>query len=187
MKKILFTNHRKMHLDTLIHNVNNELMKDKSELLIVMKPNLQIMMDLCSRLEEYKNRIILVIQINSANTVVLKMVDPYAPYFIDRHSALKYAFENGFRTAVEAVPVFDNSMIKLVNEIKDFVTDFIHIDILTKKYIDSFPNYTVKQILRVVAEFYEDKETLQEIQKEFSKYDNVLFGDNLKKSFQNVL
>jgi len=186
MKKILLTDHKKTHLDILIQNVNDELDGNDLELSIVMKPNLKVMMDICSLLEEYKKRIVFVVQINSSSTSILKVVDPYSPYFIDRHAALKYAFENGFRTAVEADPMYDNMFEKLINSVRDYVTDYIHIDILTLRYVNDFVFSPIKQLLLMACENHCNDNTLSLIKTLYAEDEKVVFGENLEKKFKKV-
>lgn len=187
MKKILFMDHSEKHQKILFQKVHEELDENDSEMLLVLKPNLQIMMTLCEKLEIYKGRLVFVIQINSINTSILKLVDPYSPYSIDRLSSLKFAFENGFRTAIEAIPLFDNGIFELIKKVKEFVTDFIHVDKLSESYVNTFPIYNVQQLLRSVSEFYKSSDILAEIYEKFGDDEQILLGDNFEKSFQNLL
>jgi len=195
MKKILFTAHSKLHMEQLLENLKKELDGNDSELLLVMKPTLQTTMDLCEKLKKYteatigdkRGRIIFVFQINSVNTSVLKIIDPNTPYAVERLSALKYAFNNGFRTSVEATPVIDNGLIELVYKTQEFVTDYIFVDIVSEKYVNSIIDILPKQLLRGAFDNYQRYNILKEIQNALSENEKVIWGDNFPKSFQNTL
>jgi len=183
MRQILFTDHKKIHLDTLVENVKNELIGHASKISIVMKPNLKVMIDTCERLMEYKNRIVLVIQINSCNTAMIKILDPFSPYFIDRLAALKYAFENGYNTSVEADPMIDNKMVELVEKIKEYVTDYIYIDSPSERYVNSFPMIMGRGLLKCILEFYKSKEMMMEEKEKLIGIKNIVYGENINKVF----
>ncbi len=187
MKKILFTDHSENHQKNLFQKVHEELDDNDSEMLLVLKPSLQIMMSICEKLEVYKGRLIFVIHLNSVNTPIIKLVDPYSPYSVDRLSALKFAFENGFRTTIEAIPIYDNAIFELIEKVKEFVTDFIHVDKMSDKYINKFPIYNIQQMLMSVNEFYKSSDVLAEIRDKYGDDKQVLLGDNFEESFQNIL
>jgi DNA repair photolyase len=101
-----------------------------NEILIVSKPDPEVMKELFFELKEFKDKIIFRFTIGSMNNEVLKFWEPNAPTFEDRKIALIIAYKMGYKTSVSMEPLLDISprdSKNIVNSLIPYVTDSIWI------------------------------------------------------------
>ena len=98
-----------------------------NEILIVSKPHLQCITEICDYLREYKDQIVFRFTIGSMDGQVLKFWEPGAPSFIERFDALMYAYNQGYKTSVSCEPYLDNTIQRLVHKLLPYITDTIWI------------------------------------------------------------
>jgi len=119
-----------------------------NKVLIVTKPHLEVVQELCARFIEFRNNILFRFTIGSCNTGTLNFWEPNAPSYEERIDALKYAYDNGYNTSVSCEPMLDRFTTQLINELSPFVTDSIWL---------GKPN---RLITRLKANGFTDTETL---------------------------
>lgn len=108
--------------------VLSRLLTVGNDVLIVSKPHLEVVKDLCKWFDEFKDQILFRFTIGSMNNEILKRWEPGAPDFNERLSALAYAHVAGFKTSVSMEPmldVFESDIVSLVNLLAPHVTDAI--------------------------------------------------------------
>jgi hypothetical protein len=105
--------------------VLKKMLDPGSEVLIVSKPRLDCVRQLCDALVSYKEQVTFRFTIGSADDAVLLAWEPGAPSFAERIACLKYAFKAGFRTSVSCEPMLDADIDSVIKAAKPHVTDSI--------------------------------------------------------------
>lgn len=96
-----------------------------NKMLIVSKPRLDCIKELCDKLLKYKEQILFRFTIGSTNNEILKFWEPGASSFEERIESLKYAYNLGFQTSVSCEPMLDANIDELINAVSPYVTDSI--------------------------------------------------------------
>ena len=78
-----------------------------NQVLVVSKPNLHVIWEMCEACEKYKDQILFRFTIGSGLDEVLSFWEPNAPAFMSRLESLSFAFEKGFKTSVSMEPLLD--------------------------------------------------------------------------------
>jgi len=115
-----------MNLALSIEFLRN-LLDSGNEVLIVTKPHLDVIKEICTKFENYKNKILFRFTIGSINSETLKFWEVYAPSFAERKESLIYAYKNGFSTSVSCEPMLDDTTEELVKSLLPYITDSIWI------------------------------------------------------------
>ena len=98
-----------------------------NEMLLVSKPHIKCVHDICQAFVEWKSQITFRFTIGSSDSEVLRFWEPGAPSFEERLASLKHAFDTGYETSISCEPMLDNDVEKVVNSVYPFVTDTIWI------------------------------------------------------------
>ena len=107
-------------LGTLLEKGNN--------VLIVSKPHLDVVKEICNEFGQYRPNILFRFTITSANNNILHLWEPGAPSYQERKQALKYAYEADFETSVSCEPMLDAENIEtLVADLAPHITHSIWI------------------------------------------------------------
>ena len=91
-----------------------------NKLLIVSKPELQVIKAICNDLAEYKEQIQLRFTITTTSEDLINFWEPNAPSFNERLKSLKYAFYKDFNTSVSIEPFLDRTPLPLIEKINGF-------------------------------------------------------------------
>lgn len=105
--------------------VLNKLLFAGNKLLIVSKPHLLCIKEICTKFEKYKSQILFRFTIGSTNNDILKFYEPGAPSFEERLECLQYAYNNGFKTSISSEPMLDDNVSALIDLTLPFITDAI--------------------------------------------------------------
>ncbi len=101
-----------------------KMLKAGNNLLIVSKPHLNVIRDLCTLIREFKDQVLFRFTIGSCNDGILKYWEPGAPDFAERFASLKHAYEEGFKTSVSSEPLLDyDGVDDLGGNILPYITD----------------------------------------------------------------
>lgn len=95
------------------------------KVLIVTKPHLSVIKQICEKFQTNKESILFRFTIGSNDSEVLKFWEIDAPDYEERKSCLEYAFNLGFSTSVSGEPMLDGKTPQLVNELLPYITDAI--------------------------------------------------------------
>jgi hypothetical protein len=99
-----------------------------NEILIVSKPHIECIGEICRRFIDYREQILFRFSIGSVNDRILHLWEPGAPRFYDRLTSLRVACEEGFATSVSCEPLLDSpNVAELFHTLWPYVTDTIWI------------------------------------------------------------
>ena len=103
------------------------ILKPGNNVLIVSKPHLNCIKEICDNFKEYKENILFRFTIGSADSAVLKFWEPNAPDFEERLESLKYAFNAEYKTSVSCEPMLDDKIDQVIEKALPYVTETIWI------------------------------------------------------------
>jgi DNA repair photolyase len=99
-----------------------------NNLLIVSKPHLDCIREICSQFANSKNKIMFRFTIGALDDRILGYWEPGAPNVEERLESLRTAYDRGFRTSVSVEPMLDSdNVVDMFHKLKNFVTDTIWI------------------------------------------------------------
>lgn len=100
------------------------------KVLVVSKPNSEVIKRLLHEVDYMKPQILLRFTIGSMDPGTLRFWEPNAPTFAERLYSLMWAFRNGWQTSVSMEPMLDtnhNDALRLARTVAPYVTDAIWI------------------------------------------------------------
>jgi len=109
-----------IHIRQIQYLLNREF-----SLLIVSKPHLDCIREICKEFSGYRDKILFRFTIGSSDDKILKFWEPGAPSFEERLSCLKYASDEVFNTSVSCEPMLDNNIHEVISSVKSYVSDSI--------------------------------------------------------------
>lgn len=124
---IMFPTTHDLHPDQLpeILFFLESLLKPGNDVLIVSKPHYNVIMEICKKFLDYRDKILFRFTIGSPNPDALAFWEPGAPDFYERTSALHYAFYRGYKTSVSCEPMLDEDIDILIREVSGGTSDAI--------------------------------------------------------------
>jgi DNA repair photolyase len=136
---IMFPSSHDISPENLNHSIAflGNLLRAGNSVLIVTKPHMEVVKEICSRFSRHKGNLLFRFTIGSSNTETLKFWEPNAPSFEERLESLKHAFELGFKTSISCEPILDIYTKELLEELLPYVTDAIWI---------GKPNFLLKRL-----------------------------------------
>ena len=159
--------------------VLEKLLKAGNSVLITTKPHLEVIKDLCKRLEDYRDLVQFRFTITSNDDDLLQFWEPGAPRFRERLLSLKHAFLKNFKTSVSIEPFLDKNPIPLIEIIQPFVSETIWIGKMN--YIRK-DNLTIEEI-----DYYNQirenisPNNIYEIIEKLKKNNKIRYKDRIKK------
>lgn len=102
-----------------------KILKKGNNVLVVSKPHLECIKEICDTFTDYKEQILFRFTICSADDNVLAFWEPGAPSFLERAASLMYAYEAGYKTSVSCEPMLDEEIHKVVEGVQKYITDAI--------------------------------------------------------------
>lgn len=97
-----------------------------NRVLVVSKPHLPCIEELCRRFSPYREQILFRFSIGAISNGILGYWEPHAPRFEERLAGLKHAFGNGFATSISMEPMLEvDRAAELVELLAPYVTDAI--------------------------------------------------------------
>jgi DNA repair photolyase len=113
--------------DNLVHVISflGNILKYGNDVLIVSKPHLECIRNICDTFHQHKQNILFRFSIGSADNQTLKFWDQYAPSFDERLESIIYAHKAGFQTSISSEPMLDDKADILINKVMPYVTDAI--------------------------------------------------------------
>ncbi len=157
--------------------VIQSILQQGYEILIVTKPEFEVIKLLCLIFRQYREKIELRFTITSADEKLLKFWEPNAPSFRERFFALKHAYLCKFKTSVSIEPFLDNNPIPLIKRVAKFC-DTIWIGPMN--YIEEFVKENVKEAGQSWPVGFEERysfENLYSIYQVIKKYPQIRFKD----------
>jgi uncharacterized Fe-S cluster-containing radical SAM superfamily protein len=113
--------------------VLQKLLAAGNEVLIVSKPHLACVDELCCELENHKPQITFRFTIGTSDDAILSYWEPGAPGFWERFRCLQHAYVNGYRTSVSMEPLLGpERAAETVAKLQPYVSDSIWIGTLNR-------------------------------------------------------
>jgi DNA repair photolyase len=113
--------------------VLENLLKVGNRVMIVSKPRLVCIEQLCKYFRNYKDQILFRFTIGALDNAILKFWEPGAPEYEERKECLALAYEKKFDTSVSAEPMLDFKNIdQLVDDLMPFITDALWVGKMNK-------------------------------------------------------
>jgi hypothetical protein len=111
------------HLPHCLNTITG-LLTFGNDVLVVSKPHLDCIKEICRVCESHKDKMMFRFSIGSSSDRILGYWEPNAPCFEERYNSLHYAFRNGFKTSISCEPCLDTSRVcELFFMLKPFITD----------------------------------------------------------------
>jgi hypothetical protein len=108
--------------------VIGRILEAGNRLLIVSKPHLECIREICREFTKYKDKILFRFTIGAMDNDILGYWEPGAPRFEERLASLQHAHDQGFRTSVSCEPLLDSSNVRsLFDALAPYVTDTVWI------------------------------------------------------------
>jgi DNA repair photolyase len=108
--------------------VLDNLLKAGNRVLIVSKPHLDCIKQICDEFESFKNQILFRFTIGAMDDQILSFWEPNAPSYDERKASLQHAFNEGFATSVSVEPMLDSANIDaLIRHLSPYVAHSIWI------------------------------------------------------------
>lgn len=126
---IMFPSTHDISPDNLNYNLEflRNLLESGNNVLIVSKAHLSVIESICEQFKDFKSQILFRITIGSMDNITLKLMEPGAPDYFERKTALRHAFNMGFATSVSAEPYLDENVLDLVNDLSEFISETLWI------------------------------------------------------------
>lgn len=102
-----------------------KMLKADNNLLIVSKPRIKCISEICHAFSDYKKNILFRFTIGSASDKILTFFEPGAPLFQERLASLILAYKLGFKTSVSAEPMLDGKIYEVIEATAPYITDAI--------------------------------------------------------------
>ncbi|MDP3480193.1 MAG: radical SAM protein [Desulfoprunum sp.] len=109
------------------------LLRVGNRVLVVSKPHLSCIEELCRDLQPYRDRLLFRFTITARNAGILHFWEPQAPDYAERKACLELAFRQGFATSVSVEPMLDSGdVVAMVDELLPFVSHSIWLGRMNK-------------------------------------------------------
>jgi len=124
---IMFPTTHDLHKEFLSEIIEHlwKLIYPGNRILIVSKPEIEVIDEICYTFRHYKDKILFRFSIGSSNDEVLSFWEPNAPNYSERIRCLKLAAGLGFETSISCEPMLDDHIDMVVEDCRNWVTDSI--------------------------------------------------------------
>jgi DNA repair photolyase len=103
--------------------VMKNLLDVGNRVLVVSKPHLDCIREICERFKQFKDQILFRFTIGACDDQILSYWEPNAPRYNERKQCLIHAYQTGFQTSVSVEPMLDSANIDLlVGDLLPYVT-----------------------------------------------------------------
>ena len=140
--------------------VIDRLVAAGNKVLIVSKPSLSCIEQICTRLYQRRRQILFRFTITARDCDILRFWEPGAPAYQERLDSLRLARERGFQTSVSIEPILDlKDLNDMIGEIEEFVSHSIWVGkmnrIEERVWIDS--DEAAMEVERIRSEQHDQK------------------------------
>lgn len=137
------------------------LLAEGNEVLVVTKPHLSVVKEMCKTLAPYRKQLLFRFTIGSSKSKILKFWEPGAPSFKERYKSLVYAHSHGFQTSVSCEPCLDADIEPLIEKLLPHVADAIWIGrpnmLMARTSINGYKdNETRERTRKLLSELSDD-------------------------------
>ena len=124
----MFPTQHDLHPDNVIEAImvlDNLICKGKNDVLIVSKPHVPVIWEICKHFKNFQDKILFRFTIGSADDLTLRFWEPNAPGFEERLVSLMIAYMMGYNTSVSCEPMLDDNIQAVVDEVSPYIIDAI--------------------------------------------------------------
>lgn len=108
--------------------VLENLLQAGNKVLVVSKPHIDCIAEICKYFRGYRNQILFRFSIGTMNNEILKFWEPNAPTYEERKECLELAYSNKFDTSVSSEPMLDSGNIdQMISDLLPFVSNALWI------------------------------------------------------------
>lgn len=170
------------YLPTVIEQALLEL-KVGNKLLLVSKPHLECVQEMCNAFADYKSQILFRFTIGTLDEWLTDLWEPGAPKPSERLNALQHAFESGYATSVSMEPFLGSvdDAIATYEAVKPFVNETIWVGKMNKPDLrvdQSEPE--VKNAVELIAWSQRDVE-IRRLFEALDGDDKIAWKDSIKE------
>jgi len=113
--------------------VIQNLLDAGNKVLVVSKPHLDCIQQICNELYPFRENILFRFTITARSSEILHFWEPGAPGYQERLMSLRSAFERGFGTSVSIEPMLDREdVVEMVHELLPYVSHSIWLGKMNK-------------------------------------------------------
>jgi DNA repair photolyase len=161
--------------------VLKKLLDAGNDVVVVSKPNLEIIKSLCTELKGFQKNFLFRFTITATDNTLLSFWEPNAPSYEERKASLKYAYDAGFRTSVSVEPMLDPVHIDdLVEDLSPYVNDAIWIGKMNHLGWIRPDNDAMRQAIKKIEKGQSD-ENVFEIYETFKDNPKIKWKESIKK------
>lgn len=128
------------------------LVASGNQVLLVSKPELACIGEICSRFAQHRQQILFRFTISAMDNAILRFWEPNAPLFEERYQSLQLAYTSGFRTSVSVEPMLEADAIDdLIEYLSPHVTHSIWLGKMNKieKRVSCDSEEMVRELSRI--------------------------------------
>jgi DNA repair photolyase len=154
-----------------------------NRVLIVSKPHLVCIVNLCKELEDYKNQILFRFTIGTLYYDLSSFWEPGAPMPDERISCLEHAFKLGYETSVSMEPMLSgaNEAIRVYKRVVPYVTDTIWIGKMNKVRSRVDMSIPDNKLMVEQIEYMQRDEAIQKLVEDLKDEPKVRWKDSIKR------
>ncbi len=160
----------------------SNILEPGNNILIVSKPHLSCISEICQKFGEYKDRILFRFTIGALFGPLLAYWEPGAPSPEERLECLKLAFTSGFGTSISMEPLLDpENLDQYLDKMLPFVSDSIWIGLMNK--IDQRVKIETEEDARIVAELkkWQTEEKVLEMYNRWKDTPKIKWKESVKQ------
>jgi DNA repair photolyase len=182
----MFPSSHDIHPEHLQENLMflRKILSPGNNVLIVSKPHLECIKEICDRFSAYKDQILFRFTIGSADSNILKFWEPGAPDFDERLESLKLSYNLGFKTSISCEPMLDNHIEEVIKNSLPFVSDAIWIGkanfLLRRLKMNGYKDEKTISRSEQLIEWQRDSEILK-LYDTFKKNNKIKWKESIKK------
>ena len=158
--------------------VLKKLLDANNEVLVTMKPSLNVTKDIVAGFEKFKEAMQFRFTITSNNNTILSFWEPNAPSYEERLESLILAYKEGYKTSVSVEPFLDDDPVPLIKDLSPFITESIWIGPMNHMPRKNINDKDVPEYERI--RLTREKEYLQRIHDELIDVPHIRFKDSMK-------
>ncbi|MCK4822725.1 hypothetical protein KA005_43580 [bacterium] len=158
--------------------VLKNLLDADNEVLVTMKPSLNVTKDIVARFGEFKETIQFRFTITSNNNATLSFWEPNAPSYDERVESLLLAYKEGYKTSVSVEPFLDTDPVPLVKDLSPFITESIWIGPMNHMPRKNIQSKDIPEYNRIRAA--KNIDNLQRIHDELVDIPKIRFKDSMR-------
>ena len=182
---IMFPSTHDLHIEHITEIIYflEKLLSPGNKVLIVSKPNFEVIRKICDVMKPYREQILFRFTIGSAYYKTLKFWEPMAPLFNERLTSLRHAHSLGYKTSVSCEPMLDQNINDVINLTSEYVTDSIWLgkmnDPTRRLKINGHPD--IPEEFKEGIKYWMDDENIFDLYERYHNDPMIKWKESIKK------